>query len=351
MTPPAIRMGSRVVGADAPCLLAAEIGINHNGDIALAKKMIDAAANAGADSVKFQNYRAEDFAADRSLTYRYVSQGREVVESQYEMFKRCELNRDQLHELKRHCDARGVLFHSTPTSEAGIRDLIEIGAPVLKNGSDYLTHLPLIRAMGATGLPTVLSTGMATREEIEESVNAFRETGNEQLVLLHCTSSYPTPPGETHLRKLPELARNFGCLVGFSDHTDGVEAALGAVALGACWIEKHFTLDRGLPGPDQHFSADPAQFAELCATVRRMEQSLGDTRLGPAAIESDSRRDFRLSCVAARPLPAGHALRREDIAYQRPGTGLPPGRAPSLVGRRLRCNVAAGQVLRPEDLG
>jgi len=346
----AMQVGTRKVGPGAPCFLVAEIGINHNGDMDLARKMIDAAARAGADAVKFQNYRTEDFISDRSLTHEYVSQGRTVVESQYDLFKRCELRRTALLELKKFSDDRGAIFHSTPTSEEGIRDLVEIGAPILKNGSDYLTHLPLIRLMGKTGLPTVLSTGMATTEEIDDAVRAFRETGNDRLILLHCTSSYPTQPADANLLRIPVLTETYRCLAGFSDHTEGVEAAVGAVALGACLIEKHFTLDKNLPGPDHRFSADPAEFEALVKAVRRMEQFLGDSRLGPTKGETQGRLAYRLSCVAARPLPDGHVVTEHDLAFCRPGTGLPPDQAPSLIGRRLKHNVAQGEVIRLGDV-
>ena len=349
-TPPALRVGTREIGRGAPSFLVAEVGINHNGDLDLARKMIDAAARAGADSVKFQNYRTEDFISDHALTHAYVSQGRPVVESQYDLFKRCELPRAALRALKEHCDERGVLFHSTPTSDEGIRDLIDVGVLVLKNGSDYLTHLPLIRAMGQTGLPTVLSTGMATPDEIDAASRAFRDTGNDGLVLLHCTSSYPTPASETNLRRIPALAAAYRCLVGFSDHTEGIEAAGGAVALGACWIEKHFTLDKNLPGPDHRFSADPAEFEALVKAVRRMEQSLGDPRLGPTPSEAQGRLAYRVSCVAARPLPAGHVLTDEDVVFRRPGTGVPPAQSHLLSGRALRRSVDAGGVITFGDV-
>jgi len=346
----AVQVGTREIGPGAPCFLVAEIGINHNGDMDLARKMIDAAARAGADAVKFQNYRTEDFISDRSLTHEYVSQGRTVVESQYDLFKRCELRRTALRELKSFSDDRGAIFHSTPTSEEGIHDLVEIGAPILKNGSDYLTHLPLIRAMGRTGLPTVLSTGMAVPQEINDAVRAFHETGNDRLILLHCTSSYPTPPADANLLRISVLAETYRCLVGFSDHTEGVEAAVGAVALGACLIEKHFTLDKNLPGPDHRFSADPVEFEALVRAVRRMEQFLGDPRLGPTKDETHGRLAYRLSCVAARLLPDGHVVTEKDLAFCRPGTGLPPDQASSLIGRRLKHNVKQGEIIRLGDV-
>jgi N-acetylneuraminate synthase/N,N'-diacetyllegionaminate synthase len=348
MTP--INVGKRLVGPGLPCLLAAEVGINHNGDLRLAHETIDAAARAGADAVKFQNYRTEDFLSDRSLTYAYVSQGREVVESQFDMFKRCEMCPGWLPELKEHCDRSGVIFFSTPSGVDGVRELAAVGAPLLKNASDSLLHLPLVRAMARSGVPTVLSTGMSTLADVDEAVRAFRGAGGRDLILLHCTSSYPTPPEDAHLRKIPVLQDAFGCPAGLSDHTEGIVAAVGAVALGACFVEKHFTLDRSLPGPDHRFSADPEQFRALAAAVRTVEKNLGSGVIGPAASEAEARRSYRLSCVAARPLAAGHRLTEADLAFRRPGTGLPPTAVAWVLGRSLARALPAGHVLQPSDL-
>lgn len=345
-----VRIGARLVGVGQPCFVAAEIGMNHNGDLDLAHRLIDAAEDAGVDAVKFQSYRTEDFVSDRALTYEYVSQGATVVESQYEMFKRCELAPGTLLALREHCDRRGIVFFSTPTSEAGIAELVRLGAPVLKNGSDYLVHLPLIRAMARTGLPTVLSVGMGTLAEIDDAVRAFREAGGTELILLHCTSSYPVPAGDVHLRKIPILAATFGCPVGFSDHSCGIVAALGAVSLGACFIEKHFTLNRELPGPDHRFSADPVELCSLVKAICTLEESLGDSEIGPTPSEMQGRRDFRLSCVAARDLSAGACLSDADVKVARPGTGLPPRAREWIIGRRLGRGVPAGKPFEPADL-
>jgi N,N'-diacetyllegionaminate synthase len=344
-----VRIGKRLVGESQPCFLAAEVGINHNGDMELAHQSIDAAADTGADAVKFQNYRTEDFLSDRTLTHEYLSQGKTVVESQYDMFKRCELAPAKLRELREHCDRRGVIFFSTPTSETGIQELIEIGVPLLKNGSDYLVNLPLIGGMARTGLPTVISTGMATLDDVSDAVAAFRGAGGKDLILLHCTSSYPTPAEDVHLRKIGTLRATFDCPVGLSDHTDGTVAAIGAVALGACMIEKHFTLDKNLPGPDHRFSADPGEFRALVESVRNMEKSLGSAELKPAASEQLGRSDYRLSCVAARELPAGRRLVASDIAFRRPGFGFPPKELEGLIARELVKAVPSGHVFSPED--
>lgn len=342
-----VKMKDQIVGVGHPCLIVAEAGINHNGDIDMAHDLIEAAAAAGADACKFQNYHTEDFVSDQNLSYEYYSEGRTVTESQYDMFKRCELPRESLPALRRHSERCGLLFLSTPSSAAGVDDLIAAGAHGVKNGSDALENLPLIGAMGASGLPTILSTGMAHLAEIDEAIRAYRNGGGHQLILLHCTSAYPTAPEDAHLRKITTLCRAFGCPVGFSDHTEGIVAATGAIALGASVIEKHFTLDRSLPGPDHWFSADTTELAALVRSVRTIEKQLGSDSIGPTPGEVDARRSFRLSCVAAAGLPRGHRLISGDIAFRRPGTGLPPKGALWLVGRVLREKVAIGTVLEP----
>lgn len=348
--PQTFAVGNRRLGVGQPMFLVVEIGINHNGDMDLARRTIDAASASGADGVKFQNFVTEDFVLDRRLTYDYISQGRQVTESQYEMFKRCELRPGQLARLKEHCESAGLVCFSTPSSEAGVVELAELKVPLLKNGSDYLTHLPVVRAMAATGIPTVLSTGMATLAEIASAVEAFRQAGGRDLILLHCTSSYPTPPEDTNLRKIPTLAAAFGCPIGFSDHTEGITAALGALALGACILEKHFTLDRNLPGPDHRFSATPAEFVELAHAVRRLEEQLGQSAIGPTPSEELGRTAFRISCAAARDMAAGERITAGDILFLRPGRGIPPAQAYLLTGRKLARAKAGGEVFTAEDL-
>ena len=348
--PRATSAGGPLIGHGRPCFVAAEVGINHNGELDLAIASIDAAVETGADAVKFQNYRTEDFVFDRSLTYEYESGGRIVSESQYEMFKRCELSSASLSKLARHARQRNITIFSTPTSEAGVDELVSLNFPLLKNGSDYLQHLPLIRKMGQSGIPTVISTGMATLAEVDDAVRAFEGGGGKELVILHCTSSYPTPPEDVHLRKIATLHAAFGYPVGLSDHTEGTAAAVGAVALGACMIEKHFTVDKSLPGPDHRFSADPAEFARLVADVRAVERSLGSSVIRPANSELKSRKEYRLSCVAARDLNTGEVLAAADVVISRPGGGIPPIEYEGLPGRRLRRPVARGNPLTQADL-
>lgn len=328
--------------------IIAEIGLNHNGDFDLAVRTMEEAAEAGADAVKFQNYRTEDFIADRSLTFSYTSNGHPVTETMWDLCKRCEMPREWLPKLKARCDQLGVVLLSTPTSEEGVQDLVQIGVSMLKNGSDYLSHLPLLRDMGRTGLPVILSTGMAYQNEIQESIDAVRAGGSSPVILLHCTSVYPTPPSDVNLRRMTSLRDAFGLPVGFSDHAQGSAAAVQAVTLGACVLEKHFTHAHDLPGPDHWFSMEPKEFKQYVDDVRQAEARLGSAAIQPAAGEKNSRDEFRLSLVAARDLPQGHVLGRSDFVIAKPGLGLPPKEAEGAVGRTLARLVPKGAPIKAE---
>lgn len=343
-----IRVGNRLIGEGQPCFVVAEIGINHNGDFELATAMIEAAAKSGADAVKFQNYCTEDFLSDRTLNYTYKSQGREITESQWDMFKRCEPKADWLARLKSFCAERRIVFFSTPTSEEGVRNLVEIGIPLLKNGSDYLTHLPLLEYMGRTGVPTILSTGMADEQDIDDAVAAIRK-GSSPLILLHCTSAYPAKPDNVNLRRMISLRERYDASVGFSDHTEGWCAAVQAATLGACLIEKHFTLDHNLAGPDHSFSSTPQEFAELVQQVREAELRMGSPAIVPAEAEKTGRREYRLSAVATEDLQAGAIVTAELIRFRRPGTGIPVRDLGKYLGRRLSRPVNKGIPLQPSD--
>ena len=345
-----IKIGNRLIGKGQPCFLVAEIGINHNGDLNLARHMIDAALACGADAVKFQNYRTENMVMDRTETYAYRSAGVEVVEPQFDMFKRCELRPGELAELVRYAKDRGIICFSTPMDEDGVAECVAAGCEVLKNGSDCLSHLPLIECMACTGLPTMISTGMAVAADIDDAVAAYRAAGGKDLVVLHCTSAYPTPYSDVNLAKIESIEKAFGTPVGFSDHTIGIYAGLGAVARGAVMIEKHFTTDRMLPGPDHSLSATPEEFGELVRGVRALEASFGSSVLGPAAAELEARQRYRLSCAARTDLPAGHRLTAADITFLRPGTGFAPKQAHWLIGERLSRPVRAGTLFTKDLL-
>lgn len=344
----AIQIGDRVVGPSQPSFLIAEIGLNHNGSYELATESIEAAAKAGADAVKFQNYRTEDFLSDRTLTYTYVSEGREVTESQWDMFKRCEPKAEWLPRLMAFCRERGIVFFSTPTSKEGVDDLMKVNVAVLKNGSDYLTNLPLLEVMGRTGVPVIVSTGMADERDVDDAVAAVGK-GTSPLVLMHCTSSYPTPNEHVNLRRMLTMRDRYRALVGFSDHTEGWSAAVQAVTLGACMVEKHFTLDHNLPGPDHWFSSAPAEFAELVRQVRNAELRLGSPVIAPAAVEKHGREEYRVSMVAAEDLGSGTVVTERHVMLRRPGTGILARDMARYMGRRIIRSIGRGTPLRPED--
>jgi N-acetylneuraminate synthase/N,N'-diacetyllegionaminate synthase len=273
-----IRIGDRPVGRGHPALIIAEVGVNHNGDLDTALKMVDAVAQAGADCVKFQTFSAEEFINDSNETYEYVSQGKVVRESMLEMFRRLELKREAFAALFKRARERGLIPLSTPTDRQAVDLLGELGAPAYKVGSDDLVYTQFLDYVARKGKPMIISTGMATAKDVERAVETIRQAGNDQHVILHCVSLYPTPENEVNLRKVETLREQYGNLVGFSDHSWGITAALGAVALGACVIEKHFTLDRNMSGPDHRFSADPAELKSLVSEIRRLESNLGTGR-------------------------------------------------------------------------
>ena len=345
-----IRIENREIGEGRPCFVIAEVGVNHNGDPERAMKMIDAAAAAGADCVKFQTFRAEEFVNDAKATYTYTSQGRKVTESMLEMFQSLELKPEEFAHLFERTRELGLVPLSTPTDRAAVDLLNDLGAAAFKIGSDDLVYTPLLEYVAAKGRPVILSTGMAETADVERAVTALRGAGNEQIALLHCVSLYPTPDDQVNLRKISALREKFGLAVGFSDHSSVITAALGAVALGGCMIEKHFTLDRDLPGPDHWFSADPQELKKLVSSLRRMEAHLG---AGDAALCEGERKMAALahrSIVAATDLPAGHYISEKDLAFRRPGTGLMPYEMDRVVGRRTRGAVVEGTLLNVDML-
>ena len=343
-----VQIEARTVGSGRPCFVVAEIGVNHNGDPEIAHRMIDAIADAGADSVKFQTFSADEFVGDPNETYEYESQGRRVRESMLDMFRRLELRRYEFAALFSHARERKLIPLSTGADRAAIDLLDSLGAGAFKIGSDDLVYTPFLDYVARKGKPVILSTGMAGAADVVRAVDAVGAAGNRRIVLLHCVSLYPTPDESVNLRKIAALRDMFRCPVGFSDHSFGITAALGAVALGAVALEKHFTLDRNMPGPDHRFSADPAELASLVRETRRLERNLGDAGLKPAPGEADMARLAHRSIVARVDLAEGHAIREDDLAFRRPGTGLKPFEMERLIGRRLRRAVAANTQLAYE---
>lgn len=335
----------------------AEAGVNHNGRLDLALALCDAAKAAGADAVKFQTFRAEDVVTPTAATADYQRTNTGAT-SQFEMIRALELDLEAHARVAAHCAQIGIEFFSTPFSESAVDELVALHVRRLKLPSGELTNRPLLEHAAATGLPLLVSTGMATLEEVHEALGWIRARWAvagfmtpPSLTLLHCTSAYPAPADALNLRAITTLAQATGLPVGYSDHSQGMEAALAAVALGACVIEKHLTLDTALPGPDHRASADPAAFARMVAGIRTVSAMLGDGVKRPQPIEANTRDVARRSIVVVRDLPAGHVLTADDLALRRPGTGLAPALLGALPGRRLRVALSAWTTLTPEVLG
>jgi N-acetylneuraminate synthase len=328
----------------------AEAGVNHNGDPDLAHRLVDVAAEAGADAVKFQTFDPERLVSPLARKAEYQIAHTGSSESQLEMLRRLVLPQEALAPLAAHAAERGIIFLSTPFDEASADVLEGLGVPAFKVPSGEVTNHPLVAHLAAKGTPVLMSTGMSTLVEVAEAVQVVRENGDPPLALFHCVTSYPAAAADCNLRAIGAMKAAFGVPVGWSDHTDGIQVFLAAVAAGASLLEKHFTLDRGLPGPDHLASLEPGELAALVQAVREIESALGDGVKRPAASEVANAAVVRRSLHAARPLPAGHVLKAGDLVVLRPGTGLPPSLRDRLVGRKLRVGVERGEMLAERHL-
>lgn len=333
----------------ARTFIIAEIGVNHNGSMELASQLIDAAAAAGADAVKFQTFRAEDLVTPdaRKADYQVANTGDEG--SQFAMLKALELSEEQFRDLAADCARAGIQFLSTPFSEAAVDLLERVGVDAFKVSSGDLTHLPLLRHIAAKGKPIILSTGMGDLTEIEAALDEIRLSGAPPVSLLHCVSNYPAAVSDCNLAAIDTMARAFGMPVGWSDHTEGSAISWAAVARGAVIVEKHITLDRNLPGPDHLASMEPADFADFVSGIRAIELAIGSGIKAPTPAELRTAEVARRSLVAARALPAGHVLTAQDLRIMRPGYGLKPAMQDFVTGLRLGRDVAAFQPLTAED--
>ena len=343
-------LGARTIGEGHPCFVIAEAGVNHNGDADLAHRLVDVAAGAGADAVKFQTFDPERLVSPLARKAEYQMANTGSSESQLEMLRRLVLAPEALAPLAAHAAERGLLFLSTPFDEAST-DLLEgLGMPAYKVPSGEVTNHPFVAHLATKGKPVLMSTGMSTLAEVAEAVQVVRENGDPPLALLHCVTNYPAAAADCNLRAIGAMRAAFGVPVGWSDHTAGIQVSLAAVAAGASLLEKHFTIDRGLPGPDHLSSLEPGELAALVTAVREIEAALGDGVKRPATSELANAAVVRRSLHASRPLRAGHVLAPADLIALRPGTGLPPALRDRLVGRKLRVGVERGEMLSERHL-
>lgn len=341
-------INGRKIGFGHPCFVIAEAGVNHNGSVEMAKKLIDAAVEAKADAVKFQTFQTEALVVPSAPKAQYQMESTNKDESQYEMLKKLELSPETHQILKKYCEEKGIIFMSTPFEEKSADLLDEIGVGVFKIPSGELTNPFFLAHVAKKKKPMIVSTGMATLAEVSAAVQTIKETGNKNLILLHCVSNYPADPADANLRAMQTMEKIFQLPIGFSDHTVGMEVALCAVALGACVIEKHFTLDCTLPGPDHKASIEPEELKKLVRSIRTVEMSLGTGFKEPAPSELDTAKVARKSLVAVRDIPVGSRLMQEWIDIRRPGTGLHPAMLLKIVGRITRKRISAGEILTLE---
>ena len=331
----------------------AEAGVNHNGDLVLAKQLIEAAHAAGADAVKFQTWKSGEIIGRFSIKVDYLSERSGEEESFWDIVEKLALTYPQFVELKAHCEKVGIQFLSTPDGFESLDFLVdELDVPFVKVGSTELTHPQFLTAVGAKRRPVILSTGLGNLAEVEAGLAAVRKGGGDDLpiVVLHCTSEYPAPADEMNLRAMTTLAASFGVPVGLSDHSEGAETTIAAIAMGACVIEKHFTLDRAMEGPDHPASVDPQGLAELVAAVRKTSIMLGDGIKRPTRRERANMTGIRRSVLAASDLPAGTVLQPNDLVCKRPGTGVPPAQLDLLVGMTINRPLLADEPIQWADV-
>jgi N,N'-diacetyllegionaminate synthase len=321
-------------------LIIAEAGVNHNGDIELARMLVDVAAAAAADSVKFQTFTADKVVTSHAKKAEYQNNTTDAGESQYAMIKKLELTRETHRVLIEHCKVKGIQFFSTGFDLESIDLLLELGLDSFKIPSGEITNLPYLRHVGRYGKPVILSTGMATLKEIEIALNILEQAGtpHKSITVLHCNTEYPTPMIDVNLRAMLTIRDTFDVQVGYSDHTLGIEVAIAAVALGATVIEKHFTLDRNLPGPDHKASLEPEEFKAMVIAIRNIEKAMGDGVKRPSPSEAKNLPIARKSLVAACEILEGEVFSEINLTVKRPGTGLSPMRWDEVLGcKALRC--------------
>ena len=338
------------IGPGEPCFVIAEAGVNHNGDLTIAHRLVEEAAAAGANAVKFQTFKTERLVTADAPTANYQKRTTAGIASQFELLKSLELTREMHAELIAHCKTRNLIFLSSPFEEESADELIELEVKALKIPSGELTNLPFLQHVASKQVTVIISTGMSSMEEVEQAVEVFRSAGNEQFVLLHCVSNYPADPAACNLRAMATLEKRFEVPVGFSDHTEGVEIAAAAVALGACAIEKHFTLDRNAPGPDHQASLEPDQLREMIRRIRLVESALGNGDKVPVESERNTADVARKSVVAAADIPADTIIERDMVRMKRPGTGLAADMLPQILGRRSRHQIPDGTLISMEML-
>lgn len=340
-----IKIGKKIISKEPPCFIIGEVGVNHNGSFELAKKLVDVAKEAGVDAVKFQTFKAENIVTPDAKQAEYQIKNIGKKESQYEMLERLELSYSDFRKLKKYCDKKKIIFLSTPHSCEKDVDLVVELCPAIKVGSGDLTNLPILKYIAGKKLPIILSTGMATLDEIREAVETIKKQGNNKIILLHCTTNYPCPLEEVNLRAMKSLEREFNLPIGYSDHTSGIMVPIIAVSTGAIIIEKHFTLDKNLPGPDHKASLEPKELREMVEKIRETEKILGSAIKKPTKSEEKIKKVGRKSIVAKMDISKGEKITGTMLVIKRPGMGIPPKYINKIIGRKTKENIKADELI------
>jgi N,N'-diacetyllegionaminate synthase len=340
-----IKIDNKEIGENKPCFIIAEAGVNHNGKLDLAKKLVDVAVDAGADAVKFQTFKSEEVATDKagSASYAKKNIGKDV--KQLEMMKNLELKYDEFKKLKQYCDSKHIIFLSTPHSFDAIDFLDEL-VPAFKFGSGDLTNIPALQYAAEKGKPMIIGTGMSTSKEVKETVNAIKKTGNQRVIMLHCTTNYPCPFEEVNMNAMITMQKELDCLVGYSDHTMGYTVPIMAATLGAVAIEKHFTLDRNLPGPDHKASLEPDELKNMVSEIRNVEKALGSLVKKPTKSEEKIIRIIRKSIIAKNEIKKGTIINQDMLIIKRPGTGLKPSEIMRMYGKKAKRTIKKDEILK-----
>ena len=342
------KINNKFIEEKKPCFIIAEAGVNHNGSLKMAKRLIGVAKEAGVDAIKFQTFKTEGVMTRTVAMADYQKKNIGKKETQFEMIKKLELKFKDFISLKKYCDRKKIIFLSTPHSEEAI-DFLEPLIPIYKISSGDLTNLPFLKKIAGKKKPIILSTGMAILEEIEEAVKAVLSI-NKNLTLLHCTTNYPTPLNEVNLRAMLTLKKEFGLPVGYSDHTEGLLIPVMAIALGARVIEKHFTLDKKLPGPDHKTSLNPKELREMVTAVRSAEQALGSSVKKPTEVEKRNKKVARKSIVAKIDIPKGVKITKQMLTIKRPGTGIKPKHLEKIIGKIAKKDFKEDDLIKFKNL-
>jgi N,N'-diacetyllegionaminate synthase len=346
-----ISIDKHKIGSGYPVFIIAEIGVNHNGDLELAKKMISKAAQCGADCVKFQSFKADKVVTENAPKANYQLKTTSPEESQIAMLKKLEMPFDAYNEIIACCREHGVIFMSTPYNPEDVDMLDKLGVSAFKLASMHAAEPWFAKYTAQKGKPIIMSTGMATLAEVDESVRAMRKTGNNKLILLQCTTNYPSKHEDANLLAMQTMGTAFDIIVGYSDHTTDDTACIVAVALGAKVIEKHFTSDKSLQGPDQSTSADPAEFTKLVHNIRNAEQIMGSRMKVPCDVEIQNAVGMRRSIVVSVDIPKGKILEPDMLALKRPATGIPPKYIEQFTGKKVEKNITANSMLKWSQVG